>query len=192
MEPLPAAQTTEQRDTNTTAILAGGCFWCVESALEQLTGVSKIVSGYAGGEAATANYEMVGRGKTKHAEVVKVTYDPDVISYADLLRVFMSVHDPTQLNRQGADIGPQYRSAIFPVNDAQKQIATAYIEQLTAAGVYDRPIVTTIETGATFYLAEKYHQDFARLNPNHPYINAVSEPKRQKACKLYPGMIKKK
>ena len=182
--------TSRRRSANpqrNTAILAGGCFWCVESALEQLKGVSDVTSGYAGGKAETATYKMsASAGRTKHAEVVRVTFDPSVISYAELLRVFMSVHDPTQLNRQGADIGRHYRSAIFPQNDQQKEIAENYISLVQESGSFKKPIVTTIETGATFYLAEDYHQDYAENNPQNPYIRAVSEPKRQKACQLYP------
>ena len=191
MEPLPSADASlHEKSAGDIAVLAGGCFWCVESALEQLKGVSEVVSGYAGGSADTATYNKVSNGGTEHAEAVRVSFDPEVISYAELLRVFMSVHDPTQLNRQGADIGKHYRSAIFPQNDEQKIIAESYLKLVSDSGSFRKPIVTTIEIGSTFYVAETYHQNFAENNPNHPYINAVSEPKRQKACMLYPGLIK--
>ena len=191
MEPLPdPTMQTEETATNT-AVLAGGCFWCVESALAQLEGVSDVVSGYAGGKAETATYSAVSNGQTKHAEVVKVTFDPTVISYGQLLKVFMSIHDPTQLNRQGADVGRHYRSAIFPLNEQQEKIARSYVDQLNSSGAFRKKVVTTIEPDQTFYLAEEYHQDYAENNPNNPYIRAVSEPKRAKATKLYPDMIKK-
>src|ERR1051325_947104 len=149
-----------------TAVLAGGCFWGVEAVFEKLKGVTGVVSGYAGGQAGTAHYEMVGTGRTGHAESVQVTYDPAQISYGKLLQVFFSVaHDPTELNRQGPDEGPQYRSAIFYANEEQKRIAEAYINQLNLAKAYKRKIVTEVAPLTAFYPAEEYHQDFIARNP---------------------------
>jgi methionine-S-sulfoxide reductase len=164
-----------------TAIFAGGCFWCTEAAFEQLAGVTDVTSGYIGGSADTANYRAVCNGNTGHAEAIRITYDPAQISFDQLLTVFFDAHDPTQLNRQGADIGTQYRSAIFFADDRQKQAAEAKIAQLNAAKAFPRPIVTTLEPATAFHPAEDYHQDYARLNPEQPYIQAVSMPK---ACKV--------
>ena len=153
------------------AVLAGGCFWCVEAVYQPLDGVQSVVSGYAGGDAESANYEAVCSGRTGHAEVVEVRYDPHRISYGALLKLFFAVaHDPTQKDRQGNDRGPQYRSAIFPVDEAQRKVAEDYIQQLNNAGAFTAPIVTTLEPGHPFHPAEDYHQDFARRNPNQPYI----------------------
>ena len=153
------------------AVLAGGCFWCVEAVYQPLDGVQSVVSGYAGGDAASANYEAVCSGRTGHAEVVEVRYDPRRISFGALLKLFFAVaHDPTQKDRQGNDRGPQYRSAIFPVDEAQRKVAEDYIQQLNNAGAFTAPIVTTLEPGHPFHPAEDYHQDFARRNPNQPYI----------------------
>ncbi|WP_200918774.1 peptide-methionine (S)-S-oxide reductase MsrA [Sphingomonas sp. Leaf231] len=160
-----------------TAVLAGGCFWGVEAVFQQVKGVRDVTSGYAGGTAQTANYRAVSSETTRHAEAVRITYDPRVVSYATLLRVFFSIaHDPTQLNRQGPDSGTSYRSAVFPQNAAQRSVAAAYIAQLGGARAYPRPIVTGIERGA-FYPAEPYHQDFFRNNPTHPYIVRWDKPK---------------
>ena len=168
-----------------TAILAGGCFWCTEAVFERLPGVSDVTSGYSGGDASTANYEATCSGTTGHAEAIKVTYDASQISYGELLRVFFAVaHDPTHLNRQGNDRGPQYRSAIFYETEEQRAIAAGYIEQLDAAGVYDDPIVTTLEPFDTFYEAEAYHQDYAQNNPAQPYVCAVALPKVAKLEKM--------
>ena len=143
------------------AVLAGGCFWGVQAVYQHTKGVTNAVSGYAGGERRTAQYEMVGTGRTGHAEAVQITFDPREISYGQLLQIFFSVaHDPTQLNRQGPDVGPQYRSTIFPVNDEQARVAKAFIDQLNRARTFDRAIATTIEPGRAFYPAEDYHQDF--------------------------------
>lgn len=160
-----------------TAVFAGGCFWGMEAVFEQVKGVRDVVSGYAGGTAATATYDQVTTETTRHAEAIRITYDPRQISYGQLLRVYFSVaHDPTQLNRQGPDVGPSYRSAVFPQNPAQLQATRAYIAQLTRANPYGRPIVTKIETGR-FFPAEAYHQDFMRRNPTHPYIVRWDRPK---------------
>lgn len=160
-----------------TAIFAGGCFWGLEAVFEQVKGVTDVTNGYAGGTQATARYDAVATERTGHAEAVRITYDPRVVSYGTLLRVYFSVaHDPTQRNRQGPDTGPSYRSAIFPQTLAQRTAATAYIRQLDAAKRFDRPIVTTLERGQ-FYPAERYHQDFARRNPRYPYIVRWDAPK---------------
>ena len=173
------------------AVLAGGCFWCVEAVYQPLDGVQSVVSGYAGGDAASANYEAVCSGRTGHAEVVEVRYDPHRISFGALLKLFFAVaHDPTQKDRQGNDRGPQYRSAIFPVDDAQRKVAEDYIQQLGNAGAFTAPIVTTLEPGHPFHPAEDYHQDFARRNPNQPYITHVAKPKLEKLHAAFPEMLK--
>ncbi len=166
-----------------TAILAGGCFWCTEAVYRQLAGVTRVESGYAGGSAETADYQTVCTGTTGHAEVIRVEYDPAVISFGQILRVFFSVaHDPTQLNRQGNDIGTQYRSAIFAQSADQAEVAKRYMAQLTQARAFSQPIVTAIEEG-DYYPAEAYHQDYAALNPQQPYIAAVAAPKVEKLRK---------
>jgi len=174
-----------------TAVLAGGCFWGVEAVFEHVRGVSNVVSGYAGGDASTARYEIVGTGTTGHAESVRITYDPAQVSYAQLLRIFFSVaHDPTQLNRQGPDVGPQYRSAIFHTSEAQRQIALAYIEQLTAAKAFPARIATEVAPLEAFYPAEEYHQDFLARNPRHPYIVVHDRPKLEALRAQFPQAYK--
>ena len=176
-----------------TAVVAGGCFWCTEAVFEQLQGVSEVVSGYAGGKQETAEYRAVSSGQTKHAEVIRITYDPAQITYGQLLKIFFTIaHDPTQLNRQGPDHGTQYRSAIFYENDQQKHVAQAYIKQLDDAKVFDNPIATTLEPLDQFYTAEGYHQDFVRLNPDHPYVQQQALPKVTKVHKLYANRVKQK
>ncbi len=164
-----------------TAVVAGGCFWCTEAAFEQLDGVLDVESGYTGGAAETANYRRVCNGDTGHAEAIRITFDPQQISYDRLLDVFFDAHDPTQLNGQGADTGTQYRSAIFFASADEKQAAAAKIETLTAERAFRRPIVTTLEPLEVFYPAEEYHQDYARNNPEQPYIQFHAIPK---ACKI--------
>ena len=160
-----------------TAVLAGGCFWGLEAVFEHVKGVKSVTSGYAGGDSASANYDAVSTERTRHAEAVRIQFDPRQVSYGTLLRVYFSVaHDPTQLNRQGPDTGPSYRSAIFPVGAEQERVARAYLAQLSAAKAYPRPIVTRIERGG-FYPAEAYHQNFARRNPQHGYIRTWDAPK---------------
>lgn len=184
--PAPA---TDLADTGTsaTAVFAGGCFWGVQGVFQHVTGVTRAVSGYSGGAAETATYEQTGSGSTGHAETVEVTYDPSVVSYGKLLQIYFSVaHNPTQLNYQGPDHGTQYRSTIFPVNDQQADIARAYIAQLDETGLFEGPIVTTIEPFKAFYPAEQYHQDFLTLNPTWPYIAFHDLPKIAALKALFP------
>lgn len=174
--PVPAQDVTGVKGPQT-AVLAGGCFWGMEAVFQSVKGVQSVTSGYAGGTRATATYAQVARERTAHAEVVKIVYDPRQVSYGALLRIFFSVaHDPTQLNRQGPDKGPSYRSAIFPQDDRQRRVAAAYLAQLGAAKAFPQPVVTRIETGA-FYPAEASHQDFYWRNPTHPYILRWDKPK---------------
>ncbi|MBM3908335.1 MAG: peptide-methionine (S)-S-oxide reductase MsrA [Gemmatimonadetes bacterium] len=172
------------------AILAGGCFWCLEAAFEQLRGVDAVKSGYAGGRRPNPTYEQVCAGTTGHAEVVQVTYDPRAIAYRDLLEVFFTVHDPTQLNRQGPDVGTQYRSAIFPLTPEQEADAQAVIADLDRDRVYDLPVVTTIERDATFYPAESNHDRYYRRHPFQPYCLAVISPKLAKLRAKHAGKLK--
>ncbi len=170
-----------------TAIFAGGCFWGIEGVFERVKGVVRAESGYAGGSKATATYEQTGTGQTGHAEAVRITYDPNIISYTALMQIFFSVaHDPTQLNRQGPDSGPQYRSAIFPITAAQNKAAKAYLAQLSVNSPWGKKPVTKLETG-TFFPAETYHQDFMAKNPNHSYIRAWDAPKVANLKRLFPG-----
>jgi len=179
-DPVADAALADKAGTSR-AILAGGCFWCVEAVYKNLDGVSSVKSGYAGGTADTADYETVSTGTTDHAESVEVVYDPSRITYGQILRVFFSIaHDPTQLNRQGPDTGRQYRSAIFYADDEQKRIANAYIDQLNKAHVFDRPIVTQVVPLEAFFEAETYHQDYAARNPLNPYIVINAQPKVRK------------
>jgi peptide-methionine (S)-S-oxide reductase len=174
-----------------TAVLAGGCFWGVEAVFESLNGVSDVVSGYAGGQGRTAHYEQVGTGGTGHAESVKITYDPARITYGQLLKVFFAVaHDPTEVNRQGPDEGPQYRSEIFYATDDQKEVAEAYVSQLNAAKVFRRPIATRIEPLTGFFPAEGYHQDFLVRNSTNPYIVANDLPKLRALKATFPALVK--
>ena len=174
-----------------TLVLAGGCFWGVQGVFQHTQGVLKAVSGYAGGKADTATYAMVSSGSTGHAEAVQVTYDPRKISFGQLLQIYFSVaHDPTQLNRQGPDQGTQYRSAIFTANEQQKEAAQAYIAQLNAAKVYGAPIVTQVTALQGFTAAEDYHQDYATLHPNQPYIAYNDLPKIGNLQKMYPALYR--
>jgi peptide-methionine (S)-S-oxide reductase len=175
-----------------TAVLAGGCFWCTEAVYKELDGVLAVVPGYAGDARQTANYETVSTGRTKHAEAIRITYDPARVTYGQLLKVFFSVaHDPTQRNRQGNDVGPQYRSAIFPRDDGQRRVAEAYVKQLGDAAAFTGPIATTIEPDAEFHEAETYHHDYARRNPTQGYIIGVSMPKVRKLEQYFPEKLKK-
>ena len=177
---------------NETAVLAGGCFWGMEAVFEHVKGVSQVVSGYAGGDADTATYEQVSSGNTGHAESVRISYDPSVVTFGQLLKVYFSVaHDPTELNRQGPDTGTQYRSAVFYANDEQKRIAEDYMAQLQAAKSFRRPIVTQVSPLNGFYPAEAYHQGYLARHPNQPYIVINDLPKidalKQKLPDLYTG-----
>jgi len=174
-----------------TIVLAGGCFWAIEAVYEHIKGVTKSVSGYAGGTKAQADYDAVSSGSTGHAEVVRVTFDPAQVSLQKLLQVFFSVaHDPTQLNRQGPDVGPQYRSAIFFASEEQERTARAYVDQVTKAKAYKRPIVTQIVKLEAFYPAEEYHQDFAEKNPTYPYIVFHDKPKIDNLRAQFPDLYR--
>ena len=173
-----------------TATLAGGCFWCLEAVFEQLRGVRSVTSGYSGGHVRNPSYEAVCTGATGHAEVVQVVFDPDVLSYRDLLGVFFTLHDPTTLDRQGGDIGTQYRSAIFYHDDAQRREAEAVKAELEAEHVFDDPIVTAIVPLEAFYPAEEYHREYYRRNPNQPYCRAVIAPKVAKLRSKYLDKLK--
>ncbi|WP_375466089.1 peptide-methionine (S)-S-oxide reductase MsrA [uncultured Methylobacterium sp.] len=187
---LPEATVAARETGLHTATFAGGCFWGVQGVFQHVRGVSQAVSGYAGGDRDDARYSAVSTGGTAHAEAVRVTYDPAVIRYDELLRIFFSVAlDPTQVNRQGPDSGPQYRSALFPADADQARVAAAYIAQLDAAHTYGRPIATRIEPGAAFYPAEGYHQDFMALHPDHPYIAANDAPKLRDLQALFPERV---
>lgn len=175
------------------AVLAGGCFWCTEAVFEMVEGVKQVVSGYSGGAKETADYRRVSMGDTGHAECIEITYDPSVVTYGQLLRVFFEVaHDPTTLNRQGPDVGTQYRSAVFYANEEQKQVAEAYIRQLEAAHVFKKKIVTEVTPLKGFYPAEGYHQDYAAQNPGNPYIEYNAVPKLAKLRKACPRLVKRK
>ncbi|MBI2686510.1 MAG: peptide-methionine (S)-S-oxide reductase MsrA [Acidobacteria bacterium] len=176
-----------------TAVLAGGCFWCTEAVFEIVEGVDNVISGYSGGTKETAKYDIVSAGRTGHAESILITFDPAKISYGQLLKIFFSVaHDPTTMNRQGNDVGPQYRSAIFYADEEQKKVAEAYIKQINDAHLLSKPIVTQVVPLDKFYSAEAYHQDYARGNRANPYIVHVSDPKVEKLKKLYPGCVRKR
>jgi peptide-methionine (S)-S-oxide reductase len=171
-----------------TAVFAGGCFWGVQGVFQHVKGVTNAVSGYAGGDKGSAQYETVSRGNTGHAEAVQVTFDPSQVSYGKLLQVYFSVaHNPTELNFQGPDHGTQYRSALFPLDDGQRKVATAYIAQLDAAKVFPKPIVTHVEAFKGFYAAEAYHQNFLTLNPDYPYIVYNDLPKVADLKKVFPA-----
>ena len=189
---IPAPAIDEQGGgASEVAVVAGGCFWGVQGVFQHVAGVTSAVSGYAGGDKATAHYEMTSNGDTGHAESVQITYDPRKITYGRILQVYFSVaHDPTELNRQGPDEGTQYRSAIFPQSEEQAKVAKAYIAQLDAAHVYRLPIVTTIEPGKAFYRAEDYHQDFLARNPGYPYIVFNDLPKIANLKQLFPALYR--
>jgi peptide-methionine (S)-S-oxide reductase len=174
-----------------TATLAGGCFWCLEAVFDEVKGVHGVESGYAGGTMPNPSYREVCNGNTGHAEVVQVHFDPTIVSYRDLLNVFFAIHDPTTLNRQGADVGTQYRSAIFYHDDEQKRIAEELIKDLNAQKIWDRPIVTEVTNLDKFYMAEDYHQEYFAMNPYQPYCMAVVAPKVSKFRKHFLEMLKK-
>jgi peptide-methionine (S)-S-oxide reductase len=173
------------------ATLAGGCFWCLEAVFDELKGVESVESGYSGGHAPNPTYAQVCDGDTGHAEVVRVTFDPAVMSFADLLKVFFSIHDPTTLNRQGNDVGTQYRSAIFYHNDEQKKIAEEVVREISAAKIWDDPIVTEVTPFEKFYIAEDYHQEYFKKNPFQGYCRVVIAPKVTKFRKQFVDRLKK-
>jgi peptide-methionine (S)-S-oxide reductase len=188
--PNPPIEKNQQKGIIATAVFAGGCFWGVEGVFENLKGVKNAIAGYAGGSSTTAEYEVVSTGLTGHAESVQVRYDPSVISYGTLLKIFFSIaHDPTELNYQGPDHGTQYRSVIFYSTDEQKKIAEEYIAVLTKAKVFPKPIVTELSSLKGFYPAESYHQQFMKKNPDNPYIRAWDLPKLEALRKTYPELI---
>lgn len=189
--PAPAVDNPKAAGPAQTAVLSGGCFWGVQGVFEHVRGVQKVVAGYAGGEKATAQYETVSSGNTGHAESVQITFDPAQISYGQLLQIaFSVVHDPTQLNRQGPDVGTQYRSSIFYGDDTQKHIAEAYIGQLDRAHAFPRPIVTRVDPLHGFYAAEDYHQDYLIHNPTQPYIALYDLPKVENFKKTFPELYR--
>jgi peptide-methionine (S)-S-oxide reductase len=187
----PAVDEQASGRSSEIAIVAGGCFWGIQGVYQHVNGVTSAVSGYAGGQEETAQYEMVGTGRTGHAESVRIVFDPRVVSYGRLLQVFFSVaHDPTELNRQGPDEGPQYRSTIFPTSDEQARVAKAYIQQLNGARAFPADIVTTIEPGKTFFRAEAYHQDYLDRHPSAPYIVINDLPKVADLKRLFPDLYR--
>lgn len=188
--PEAAVKASEAKGLKT-AVLAGGCFWGMEAVFSHMKGVSSVVSGYAGGKRAEASYETVSTGGTGHAEAVRITYDPALVRYDQLLQVFFSVaSDPTELNRQGPDVGTQYRNAVVPQSPEQAKVAAAYLKQLKAARLWKRPIVTAIEPARGFFAAEDYHQDFAQKNPDHAYIRYWDVPKVAAFKRGFPGLWK--
>ncbi|KNY10246.1 methionine sulfoxide reductase A [Achromobacter piechaudii] len=191
--PAPAVDQTPDAAGQEKAVIAGGCFWGVQAVFQHVKGVSNAVSGYAGGQATTANYDTVSNGSSGHAEAVEITYDPKQVTYGQLLQIYFSVaHDPTQLNRQGPDRGTQYRSAVFPANDGQRKVAEAYIAQLNKSGVYSKALATTVEPLKQFYPAEGYHQDYLVKHPNSMYIVINDVPKVENLAKTFPGMWRDK
>lgn len=179
-------------DNREIATLAGGCFWCLEAAYNRLAGIDKVESGYMGGHLPNPSYQAVCGGRTGHAEVVQATFDPKIISYSEMLDVFFSIHDPTTLNRQGNDVGTQYRSAIFFHDEAQQQTATQKIRQLAEEGVFDDPIVTEVTPASVFYVAERYHQEYFDKNPEQPYCRFVVAPKVDKLRKVFTDKLKRR
>jgi peptide-methionine (S)-S-oxide reductase len=186
--PAPALDSPKAAGPMQTAVVAGGCFWGVQGVYQRVRGARQVLSGYAGGAKETADYETVSRGSSGHAESVEIRFDPKELSYGEILQIYFSVaHDPTQLNRQGPDVGTQYRSAIFYADESQKRIAEAYIAQLDRAKVFRRPIVTKLERLTGFYPAEDYHQDFLLKNPNYPYIVINDLPKIASLKRVFPA-----
>lgn len=191
--PLPSLQGGPAQQDEEVAVIAGGCFWGIQAVYQHTEGVIQAVSGYSGGTKQTANYDTVSSGRTGHAESVQIRFNPKKISYGKILQIFFSVaHNPTQLNRQGPDVGPQYRSAIFYASADQQKVAEAYIKQLDAAKAFDRPIVTKVDHLEAFYPAEDYHQDYATLHPSQPYIAFHDLPKIENLKKLMPDVYRAK
>ena len=191
--PDPALDIPPSPDAAGVAVLAGGCFWCVEAVYKQLEGVSEVTSGYAGGTAEEADYRIVSSGSTDHAETVEIRFDPSRITYGQILKVFFAIaHDPTTRDRQGPDVGRQYRSVIFYADEEQRRVAEAYIAQLETARVFDRPIVTELRPFDRFYAAEPYHQDYADRNPLDPYVLFNAVPKVTKARQYFAGRVRQR
>ncbi|MDE5422671.1 peptide-methionine (S)-S-oxide reductase MsrA [Ancylomarina sp. DW003] len=189
---VQAKQTNKMNQKNTEiATLGSGCFWCTEAIFQELKGVEKVESGYMGGELKNPTYKDICTGETGHAEVCQITFDPEIISFTELLEVFWQVHNPTTLNRQGADVGTQYRSAIFYHNKEQKKIAKELLEELDKSEAYNDPIVTEITEAEKFYKAENYHQDYYNLNKSQPYCSFVIKPKQDKFRKVFKDKLKK-
>ena len=187
--PLPSMPLLADDDMGV-AVLAGGCFWCTEAVFRRLSGVLNVMPGYVGGEASQANYDAVCSGQTAHAEAIRVSYNPSRLSFGALLRVFFTVaHDPTQRNRQGNDVGPQYRSAIFPLDHRQRTVAESYIRELNDSGAFAAPLVTTLEPSAAFFPAEAYHHAYAERNAAQPYVAAVALPKVEKLEAHFSGLL---
>jgi peptide-methionine (S)-S-oxide reductase len=191
--PAPAIDLPASQAASAAMVVAGGCFWGVQGVYQHVRGVQQVLSGYSGGTRETADYETVSRGATRHAESVEIRFDPQQVSYGEILQIYFSVvHDPTQLDRQGPDVGPQYRSNIFYGDDTQKRIAEAYVVQLDRARSFGRPIVTRVDPLAGFYPAEAYHQDFLIRNPTYPYIVVHDLPKLENLKKLFPGRYRER
>ncbi len=188
--PPPTTSTSMSTSHRDTATLAGGCFWCIEAVFQRLDGVDTVISGYTGGTVANPTYKAVCDGTTGHAEACQVIFDPSVVSFADILHVFFTAHDPTTLNRQGNDVGTQYRSAIFYHSDEQRTVAEDYIKQLTDAGTWPDPIVTELKSATTFYVAEDYHQNYYDQNGSQPYCSFVVRPKVEKFLKKFGDRVK--
>ncbi len=189
-EKTPIVQTSVNKDGLETATFGAGCFWCVEAVFQQLEGVKTVASGYTGGKIENPTYKQVSAGNSGHAEVIQLTYDPQVVSFAELLEVFWQTHDPTTLNRQGADVGTQYRSAIFYHTPEQRALAEKYKKELDAAGAFNSPIVTEIVPASKFYKAEDYHQNYYNLNSSQPYCSYVITPKLEKLKKVFKDKLK--
>jgi len=191
LDVMPGETGPGEAATESTAVLAGGCFWCTEAVFQKLDGVLEVTSGYSGGSESSADYEAVSTGATDHAEAIRIRFDPRRISYGQLLKVFFAVaHDPTQVNRQGNDRGRQYRSAVFYANDAQREVAEAYIKQLTEAKTFIDPIATEVVPLDAFYDAERYHQNYAEQHPEQSYIAYVAQPKVEKLRKDFGARLK--
>lgn len=186
----PVALSSEDKEQLDTATFAGGCFWCTEAVFERVRGVKSVISGYAGGEQPNPTYQQVSAGETDHAEAIQIYYNPQQINYYQLLKVFFGTHDPTQLNRQGPDVGRQYRSAVFYHNAFQQQEAEQYMKKLEKSGKYDKPVVTQLEPYKDFYEAEAYHQNYYENNPDNPYIISVTKPKVVKFEQNFKNLLK--
>ncbi len=189
-EKTPVVQTSTTKDGLETATFGAGCFWCVEAVFQQLEGVKTVVSGYTGGKVENPTYRQISTGSTGHAEAIQLTYDPQVVSFPELLEVFWQTHDPTTLNRQGADVGTQYRSAVFYHTPEQKELAEKYKKELDASGAFNNPIVTEISPMGKFYKAEDYHQNYYNLNSSQPYCSYVITPKLEKLKKVFKDKLK--